>query len=344
MSASGPSLSAVPKATTLQKAVLLGMVFIAMMIPPVLLLMLGVGGLTSLCVYGGVIAMTAGFYDLRLSAALSAVAGIAAFLAVLVHPYPLAGGVFMGLLAGGAALTARQGLHSPVLVVPLAISITLTAPPTVTGVGPGAATALVAGLAMTACGLWVTGVSRVILGDRRPHFPTRPHSRSAAVTYGIVMAVVVGLAAWGVLSSGPVDHGGWLILTLVVILQPSTTDTVRKTFDRLGGTVAGLVIALVFALVDLPPALQLSMSAALLYCALASRFVLRLPYWVYVLLLTPAIILMNAKATNALDLVVERFAFTALGAVIAIGVAFVVKVLVIQRHGRPAVARGSSPV
>lgn len=340
MNAADPGLSAAPKATTSQKAVLLGMVFIALMIPPVLLLMVGVGGLTSLCVYGGVIAITAGFYDLRLSAALSVVAGIAAFLAVLVHPYPLAGGIFMGLLAGGAALTARRGLHSPVLVVPLAISITLTAPPTITGVSGGVATALVAGLAMAACGLWVTGVSRVILGERRPHFPTRPHSRNAAITYAVVMAVVVGLATWGVLSSGPVDHGGWLILTLVVILQPSTTDTIRKTLQRLGGTVAGLGIALVFALVDLPPALQLSMSAVLLYCALASRFVLRLPYWVYVILLTPAIILMNAKATSALDLAAERFAFTALGAVIAIGVAFVVKILVIERHRRQAVAPG----
>ncbi|MFM9135155.1 MAG: FUSC family protein [bacterium] len=336
MSPAEPQASATPKATTLQKAVLLGMVFIALMIPPVLLLMLGVGGLTSLCVYGGVIAITAGFYDLRLSALLSVIAGASAFVAVLVHPYPLAGGLFMGLLAGGAALTAQRGLHSPVLVVPLAISITLTAPPTITDVSPGPATAVFAGLAMAACGLWVTGASRVILGERQPHFPTRPHGRSAAITYAAVMAVVVGLATWGVLAQGPIDHGGWLILTLVVILQPSTKDTVRKTLERLGGTVGGLAIALVLALVDLPPVLQLSMSAALLYCALASRFVLRLPYWVYVLLLTPAIILMNAKATSALDLVVERFAFTALGAVLAIGVAFAVKVVLIERHRRRA--------
>ena len=325
-----------PKATVFQKAVLLGMVFIALMIPPVLLLMLGIEGLTSLCVYGGVIALVAAFYDLRLSAALSAVAGVSALVAVLAHPYPLAGALVMSLVAGGAALTARRGLHSPVLVVPLAIAITVTSPPAITGVAAGPATAIVAGVAMTACGLWVTAAARLVLGERRPRFPTRPHSRGVTVAYAAVMAVIVGAATWGVLALGPVDHGGWLLVTLVIVLQPSTADTIRKTLQRLGGTAAGLVLALAVSLLDLPPALHLAISALLLYAALASRFVLRLPYWVYVTALTPAIILVNTQAASTLDLVTERLEFTALGGAIAIAVAFAAKVIVVELGRRQA--------
>lgn len=317
---------------------MLAMIFVPLMAPAVFLAMTGHANLVSAAVYGGMVALVASFYGTRLSAGLSVIAGASALIAVLVDPYPLAGAVFMGLLAGGAALAARRGLHSPAMVVPLAISITITAPPTISGIDSPALTALIVGAIMGGCGLWVTLVARLVLGSSVPRLPRHEHSRNVTLAYAGVMALVVGAASFMVLAAYPVDRGGWLILTLVVVLQPSSKDTIKKTLQRLGGTVVGLGIALLVTLVDLPAWADLLGSSILLYLALGARFVLRMPYGVYVMCLTPAILLMNAKTADALDLATKRLEFTAAGALIAIVVAFVSKVIVIEwrrRHSTP---------
>lgn len=324
----------IPKASTSQKALLLAMIFIPLMAPAVFLAMTGHSNLVSAAVYGGIVALVASFYSPRLSAVLSLIAGGAAFMAVVADPYPVAGAVFMGLLAGGAALAARRGLHSPAMIVPLAISILITAPPTISGINSSIVTGLITGAVMGGCGLWVTVVARLVLGSGAPSLPRHEHSRNVTIAYAATMALVVGVAAYMVLAVYPLDRGGWLILTLVVVLQPSTKDTIKKTLQRLGGTIVGLGIALVIALVELPAWADLLGSSILLYLALAARFVLRLPYGVYVMCLTPAILLMNAKTADAFDLATKRLEFTAAGALIAIGVAFATKVIVIEWHRR----------
>ncbi|MFM9049944.1 MAG: FUSC family protein, partial [Actinomycetota bacterium] len=302
--------------------------------------MTGYTSLVSACVYGGIIALVASFYSVRLSVVLSLVAGVSAFVAVVVEPYPLAGAIFMGLLAGGAALSARRGLHSAALIVPLAISLVLTAPPSITGVDSAFATGLIAAAVMAGSGLWVTLVSRLVLGSTAPRLPRHEHSRNGSIAYALVMASVIGIATYVVLAVYPVDRGGWLILTLVVVLQPSTKDTVKKTLQRLGGTIAGLGIALLITLVDLPLWADLLGSAVLLYIALAVQFVLRLPYGIYVMFLTPAILLMNVKAADALDLATKRLELTAVGAAIAIAVAFIAKIVLIELHRHRATPPG----
>lgn len=329
-----------PKATTSQRALLLAMIFIPLMAPALFLAMTGYTSLVSACVYGGIIALVASFYSVRLSVVLSLVAGVSAFVAVVVEPYPLAGAIFMGLLAGGAALSARRGLHSAALIVPLAISLVLTAPPSITGVDSAFATGLIAAAVMAGSGLWVTLVSRLVLGSTAPRLPRHEHSRNGSIAYALVMASVIGIATYVVLAVYPVDRGGWLILTLVVVLQPSTKDTVKKTLQRLGGTIAGLGIALLITLVDLPLWADLLGSALLLYVALTVQFVLRLPYGIYVMCLTPAILLMNVKAADALDLATKRLELTAVGAAIAIAVAFIAKIVLIELHRHRATPPG----
>ncbi|MFM7211067.1 MAG: FUSC family protein [Actinomycetota bacterium] len=329
-----------PKATTSQRALLLAMIFIPLMAPALFLAMTGYTSLVSACVYGGIIALVASFYSVRLSVVLSLVAGVSAFVAVVVEPYPLAGAIFMGLLAGGAALSARRGLHSAALIVPLAISLVLTAPPSITGVDSAFATGLIAAAVMAGSGLWVTLVSRLVLGSTAARLPRHEHSRNGSIAYALVMASVIGIATYVVLAVYPVDRGGWLILTLVVVLQPSTKDTVKKTLQRLGGTIAGLGIALLITLVDLPLWADLLGSALLLYVALTVQFVLRLPYGIYVMCLTPAILLMNVKAADALDLATKRLELTAVGAAIAIAVAFIAKIVLIELHRHRATPPG----
>lgn len=323
------------KASTGQKALLLGMVFVALMVPPVVLLLVGVQGLTSACIYGGMVAFVASFYDFRLAAALSIVAGVAATVAVLLSPYPLAGAMFMAVIAGGAAFTARQGLHSPVMIVPMFISFMVVSPPQITNATSTLGVAMLSGITMAGCGLWVTGAARVVLGAS-PSLPRKMRPLPVAFWYAGVMALVVGAATWAILTYVPTHRGAWLILTIIVVLQPSTHDTLKKTLHRLGGTVAGGLVSLIFLLVDLPSAAHLALAAILLYVALLSRFVLGQPYWVYVLVLTPAIVLVSTHGPDTLDIVTARVEFTLMGGAIAIAIALVAKWIIIRaraHHG-----------
>lgn len=331
------------KASTGQKALLLAMVFVALMVPPVVLLLIGVQGLTSACIYGGMVALVASFYDFRLAAALSLIAGLAAVVAVLLSPYALAGAIFMALIAGGAAFTARQGLHSPVMIVPMFICFMVVSPPEITNVTASVGVAVISGITMAGCGLWVTGAARVVLGAS-PRLPRKVRPLSVALWYAGVMALVVGAATWTILTYVPTHRGAWLILTLIVVLQPSSHDTLKKTLHRLGGTIAGGLISLVFLVIDLPSAVHLAAAALLLYVALLTRFVLGQPYWLYVLVLTPAIVLVSTHGPDTLDIVTARVEFTLLGGAIAIVIALVAKwiILRVRAHHGDVVASPSA--
>jgi len=330
------SPTARPKATTAQKALLLGMIFIALMIPPAFLTMVGQAGVSFTWVYGGIVALIASFYSARLSIELSTIVGVAGVIAILTEPWPLAVAVVITLLTAGAALASRRGLHNAALLVPIVISLVITAPPTITGVDSSLVIAIVTGVSLCASGLWVTLAVRLVLGSGAPRLPRSEHSLTASITYAAVMAVVVGTAAYIVLALYPIDRGGWLILALIVTLQPSSADTIAKALQRLGGTVIGLAVTLVVALVDLPPWTNLLITSVLLYLALASRFVLPQPYWVYVTLLTPAVLLMNTQAADAFDLASKRLELTAVAALVAIVVALIGKAVVLYLHrGHP---------
>ncbi len=323
-----------PTATTAQKALLLGMIFIALMVPPAFLFMIGQDGVSFVCVYGGIVALIAAFYSLRLSIALSVIAGVAGIVAILAEPWPIAGALVITLLTAGAALASRRGLHNAALLVPIVISLIITAPPTISGVDSPVVTALVTGLALCASGLWVTLVVRLVLGSGAPRLPRSEYSRTVSLAYAAVMAVVVGVASYIVLALYPIDRGGWLILALIVTLQPSAADTITKALQRLGGTVIGLAIALLIALANPPPWANLLITSILLYLALASRFVVPLPYYVYVVLLTPAVLLMNTQVADAFDLAGKRLELTAVAALVAIIVAVIGKGVVLYLHRR----------
>lgn len=318
------------KATHGQRIVLIGMLTIALMAPAVLLGISGQSGLASVFVYGGIIAISALFYDPRLAVILSAVAGIAGTIAVLLNPYPLAGAAFFGILTGACALTAKRGIHSPVLMVPVFVSFLLVAPPTVPPLSTVPA-ALMTGAVLMLGGLWAAGSARVLLGRPRSEVARKELATSAAAVYGITMGLILGVAAWAVLTYAKYHEGAWLLLTLIILLQPSPHDTFAKSLQRLGGTLAGCLIALVLILIDIPSTLVLVIGGVLIFGALTVRYVLKRPYWEYVTILTPAVILLSSSGTDRVRVAEDRAAFTLIATTVALLVAVAVKAVLVRR-------------
>lgn len=317
-------------ATRGQRLLIIGLLTIAVMSPPVLLAISGQFDLASAFVYGGIIAIGATFYDLRLAVALSALAGGAGVALALLHPYPIAGAVAFGLFTGACALTARRGLHSPVLMVPIFLSFVIASPPEVPDMTALPA-ALLTGVVLLLGGLWATASARLLLGRPRLHADSHALSARATIAYAVLMAVIVGIATWGVLTFAKNHQGAWLLLTLIIVLQPSPHDTFVTSLQRLGGTLLGGVVALALILVGIGSTLALVIGGVVLFAAFAVRYVLKRPYWEYVAVLTPAAILLNTPGRDAMTVAEDRVAFTLVATVVGLGLALLIKAVLVRK-------------
>jgi hypothetical protein len=318
------------KATRSQLLLVMGLLTIALMTPPIVLGMSGQFGLASVFIYGGIIGISAIFYDLRLALILSVVAGVAGTICTLLNPYPLAGAAFFGILTGACALTSRRGIHSPVLMVPIFASFLLVAPPAVPPLSAIPA-GFIAGGVLALGGFWGTAITRVLLGHRLPSVDRKKLGPRAATAYGVIMGVILGVAAWAVLSYAKFHEGAWLLLTLIILLQPSPHDTFAKSLQRMAGTVAGALIAFILILVNVEETFALIMGGLLIFGALALRYVLKRPYWEYVTVLTPAVILLSATGADRMRVAEDRVAFTLIATAVALLVALGVKAFLVRR-------------
>jgi hypothetical protein len=313
-----------------QRILLIGLLTIALMAPTVLLMIGGQADLATLFVYGGAIAMGGIFYGLRLAIALSVLAGAAGIAAALLSPYTVPAAIFFGLLTGGCALAALRGLHSPVLMVPLFIGFVLVAPPQVAGAS-SLVNVLLTGAVIALGGLWMTGTARVLFGRPSGGPDRHPFGPRTTIAYAIVMAVVLGVAAWVVLTFAKYHQGAWLLLTLIIVMQPSPHDTMTKSLQRLAGTVAGGAVAMLLILAGLNPPYAVILGGVFFFIAFTARFALNRPYWEFVAALTPGIILLDAQGGDGMKVADDRVAFTVIGVVVVVAITVAIKAIVLRK-------------
>ena len=309
-----------------RKILVIALVVIAFMAPLFFGTMVGRGDLAAPWFYGSIVSVIACFISVRLAWVLAPIAGVCAALAVLLHPYPVVGGLYLGLLAAGAAYTARRGLHSASLMVPLFTAFPLVQPPQISGNPPPSTVALLTGLATLLGALWVIAVMRLLLGSHMPKARIKAVGPRTATYYAVLMGVLVGGAATVVLAYAPYHQGAWLLLTLIVLLQPDTHDTLQKCVQRTAGTLLGVVIAVALAaFLDSTLAL-LSVATILAFVALAARYGLKRPYWEYITVMTPAVVLMSSPSPAQITATAEnRLLFTVMAAAIVLALALALK-------------------
>jgi len=112
-----------------------------------------------------------------------------------------------------------------------------------------------------------------------------------------------------------IDHGYWLLLTSLIVLQPHVSGTMRRGLERIGGTVAGGILAAVLA-----AALhtQLAIAAALFPLALLALAVLPVNYTAFAFFLTPTFVLAWLPYAGDWKLAVVRTLNTVAGALISL--------------------------
>lgn len=154
-----------------------------------------------------------------------------------------------------------------------------------------------------------------LLNLRRPVPSVSP---SVAWRHAVVTAVVAGLLTWAVMR-WEVPHGYWAVAAVCVVLRPVAAETARAAIDRVSGTVAGALLAGLIAV--LLPAWA-AVVAAVVCTLLMVGWLIAADQRRYVAFLTPVVVLAAAAGrTPVFDLAAERVVLSAIGAVVAAGIA-----------------------
>lgn len=158
-------------------------------------------------------------------------------------------------------------------------------------------------------GLSATEDFRPSLFFNNLHFESNIFRHSVRVALALLVGYIVSLFF-------KVDHGYWILLTIVVILKPAYALSKRRNSDRLIGTALGIVIGLlVLFFIKNTTALLVIM---IIFMAGSYMFI-RTNYFLTVLLMTPYIIIFfhYLYPANVSQIMLERIIDTAIGSVIA---------------------------
>lgn len=135
---------------------------------------------------------------------------------------------------------------------------------------------------------------------------TLRHAVRAAVVCGLDVALILVLH---------INHGYWLLMTSLIVLQPHVSGTLRRGLERIGGTVGGGIVA---ALLAMTLHSQLATAAVLFPFSLLSLALMPVSYAAFAFFLTPAFVLAWMPYPGDWQLALLRVGNTIAGALIAV--------------------------
>lgn len=303
-----------------RKAAKLSLIVMALLLPGMLLFPLGIGSTMYLFTYGVILGI-AGAVVLGLRRALLlivcfALVNMAAFAA---SPHPLITALVITLAIFLYALSLRVGLASFIVVAPTAVAFTGAQPPSLPADSSLWVNVLVLGAVCIVAGLWGI-VAGTVVGHKVPHPALAKTSWRSTWIYAASLTVICGAVAVVLGLTDLRQDEAWVLLTILIVAQPSLHRTRRKVRDRLLGTFIGFGVALVVGVPfhGHPVALTL---IAILLLGIAGYFLISgQAYWLFVTFLTPSIVLLVGATSSIFRTDVSRVWSTIVGAALAVGV------------------------
>jgi uncharacterized membrane protein YccC len=169
----------------------------------------------------------------------------------------------------------------------------------------------------TAIWMLFGGALVVAVATRLPRTPPAAGvEQRRAWLHAAVMAVSVGAVVY-LVGVWEIPHGYWVALTLTAVLRPFGDETMKKSVQRVLGTIAGALVALVAA-VFLP--LWALLVLLVVSTVLSSAYAMAGDYTRQVLFMTPAVVLLGS-AGNPFQIASERALATLAGALLAAAIA-----------------------
>lgn len=310
-----------------------GLLFL-LLLPGLVVALFQAGGAATVLVYGALPVVMAYFRG-----ATKSIWGILLFmvaagtLARWLDQNPLPSAILMAVVALIIGLSARRGSTSPILWVGSILGFLIVRPPKLgdtgwqffDGLNPILATAILLFIG----GLWVRLIITALPHKIPNSTEAAPRTTLEMVPYALALTISTGLSTYFILLYAPGSFGGWLILTIFVVLQAQPGLTITKFRDRVLGNVGGGIIAFVLILVLQSLNQQrtvMQLVLAIVFFGISMFYLVPGPYWKYVLFSTPGVILLDSNVvSDQLSIDIWRVGSTLIGALLALGVGAVVR-------------------
>jgi uncharacterized membrane protein YccC len=126
---------------------------------------------------------------------------------------------------------------------------------------------------------------------------------------------VVGAVDVILIRAFHINHGFWLAMTSIIVLQPYSVGVVRKSFQRVAGTVGGGILAAILAAVIHT---ETGIIAVISICSVLTLATYAVDYAWFAFFLTPTFVLMSLPHLRDWSYAGVRILNTVLGAIVAI--------------------------
>lgn len=273
--------------------------------------------------YLGMLPALMGLYThRRLALAASILTPLLMGIALLLRDDPILGAVFLAAIGVATGLSAMRGWHlmgafaGPLVAYALIGNLHVALPGGTVAADASIASGLVAMAYIAAGGLWTTLMGAFVIRAMGVKSPRSVPGHTARY-FGAALGILIGITAY-ICMQWLDPASWWIILTFFVVVQPYYSDSTRRMLERVGGTLAGALVAviLVEVLRGIPAVITIIAFVLTIGAAYAN---LKLPYWVFAMLLTPAVVLQTSGTPHDLLLAIgERALYTLIGAAAAI--------------------------
>jgi hypothetical protein len=266
----------------------------------------------------GVVAVLMG--GVRVGILVAMVMALLAPVAIVAGAVPVTGAALMALMCVMVGGLSRVGLQRAAVLVPVFMAWMLMDPPfwgpqhVVDRTDPTYLTWMVAVF-------FIGSILPVIVlpfALRKVHLPIpKPHPRRESFPYTLTITLLASAATFVVLQRPNLSAGAWLVATILILVQVGDVGTVRRTIERVVGTLLGMIIVSVIVLQVHSLVVIYAIGVVFGIAALTAKFSPH--YWVYMTLITPTVICFTASASSEVaNLGEQRAGDTVVGAVLVL--------------------------
>ena len=240
--------------------------------------------------------------------------------AIVAGSTPITGAALMAIMCLVVGRMSRFGLDRATLLVPIFMAWMIIDPPFW---GPQHSVDRLDGtylgwMAVTFFAGAIVPVLVLPFALRKVHLPApKPHTRHEALPYTVTIIVLASASTFLVLQHPKETAGAWLIATILVLTQVGDVGTVRRTIERVVGTLLGMVVVGFIVLrVD---SLVVIYVIGLVFAIAAVTAKFSPNYWLYMALITPTVVCLNAaSSTEVANLGEQRAVDTFAGAALVL--------------------------